>query len=138
MHLLSSFVLSVSSSFPTRQPRRKTSTSVQGPSHRAEHISITEYTFLKWLLATLVMDDDFYEPLSSATSIAQSLGPISIIWSYILSSPLIFIGTVLLALPLLFIAIRPNGNTSEEPGGGQKRTVWMVPYWLPIVGHSLQ
>lgn len=84
------------------------------------------------------MDDDFYEPLSSASSIAQSLGSISSIWSYMLSAPLIFIGTVLLALPLLFIAIRPNGNSSEEPDAGQKRTPWMVPYWLPVVGHSLQ
>lgn len=83
------------------------------------------------------MEDDFYEPLSSAASIAQSSGPITAMWSYILSAPLIFIGTLLLALPLLFIVLQPNGDTSEEPGGGQEKTVWMVPYW-PIVGHSLQ
>jgi hypothetical protein len=79
------------------------------------------------------MEEDFY----TATSVTQVSGPVSFFWSLIPSAPLVLLGTVLLSLPVIFIAIRFNGNP-EERSGGQKRTVWMVPYWIPVVGHSFQ
>lgn len=84
------------------------------------------------------MDDDFYEPLPTTNSVAQSLGSLSGIWNLILSSPLAFLGTALLILPLVFIALRPNKKASDESHDGDTGTVWMVPYSIPLVGHWIQ
>ena len=84
------------------------------------------------------MDDDFYEPPSTASSVAQFWGPLSNIRSIIISAPLIFLWAALLVLPLIFIAARFNENASEGPSDGDKRSVWMFPYTIPVVGHWIQ
>jgi hypothetical protein len=84
------------------------------------------------------MDDDFYEPLSTTGSVARSLASLSRTWNLINATPLIYLGSALLALPLLYIAVRSNGYSSEASGDREKRTVWMVPYPIPIVGHWFQ
>lgn len=84
------------------------------------------------------MDDDFYEPLPTGGSIAPSVHLLSGIWNLITSSPVLLIGAILLALPLVFFTTRPNGNSPEQSGDGGAAAVWMMPYSNPFVGHWFQ
>jgi hypothetical protein len=84
------------------------------------------------------MDDDFYDPVSTSSSVAYSWGSPSSIRGIMLSTPYLFLGTALLALLLAFIAARFNENAPDEPSDGDKRSVWIFPYTIPIVGHWFQ
>lgn len=81
-----------------------------------------------------MVDDDFYEPLSTAV---QRSGLISKLWGLILSIPLSLIVTVLLSLPLIVVATRLlSGYHPGGPDGKQGRAVRKVPYWIPVIGHG--
>jgi hypothetical protein len=84
------------------------------------------------------MDDDFYEPLSASSYVEPSSRSLFSLLDIISSPPLLILGTILLALPLIFIAIRPNGGSSEVSDDRKKNTVWMLPGSTPVVGHWLQ
>jgi hypothetical protein len=81
------------------------------------------------------MADEFYEPLSDAT--LPALGLVSIIRGFVLSPPPGVIIAVILTPFLIIISTRLlSGHPSEEASGKDGRTVWMLPYYVPIVGHG--
>jgi hypothetical protein len=85
------------------------------------------------------MDDDFYEPLSHATAAAQASGLVSSAWKLLLSTPFSFLLTVLLAPLVIVIATRLlSGHPPAKCAGREERSVWMMPYWVPVVGHTFQ
>jgi len=80
--------------------------------------------------------DDFYEPLSNATSASTG---VSSILNLLLEHQVAVTVTVLLAPIILVIATRLlSERPSEQISGRDGKTVWMLPYWLPIVGHAFQ
>jgi hypothetical protein len=87
----------------------------------------------------MAMEDDFYAPLSNVTSEAQDSALISNLWKLILSEPLSIGATVLLALLLIIFATRLlSERPSKKYNDRDARTVWMMPYWVPIIGHAFQ
>ncbi len=72
--------------------------------------------------------DDFYEPESSADSSA---------FSNVLSAPLGLVVAGLLAPFVVVLATRLlSGRASERAHGKNGRTVWLLPYWIPVIGHA--
>lgn len=85
------------------------------------------------------MDDDFYDPLSNATTSSVPAGLVAMIVDAVLGVHIGITVTVLLAPLLVVIATRLlSGRASEEVKGKAGRTVWMPHYWVPIVGHGVQ
>jgi hypothetical protein len=83
------------------------------------------------------MDDDFYEPLSDATT--PSAGLVTVIVDAVLGVHIGIPITVLLTPLLVVIATRLlSGRSSEEVRVKAGRTVWMPHYWVPMVGHGVQ
>jgi hypothetical protein len=82
------------------------------------------------------MEDDFYTA-GSNTAMPQPGPPSSRIWQLLLSAPPPIFTTMLLAPFLLVLMTRIlSGRASEKVNGKNERTVSMLPYWFPIVGHG--
>ena len=80
------------------------------------------------------MDDDFYHPISNAT---EPTGLLVLAWRNILAAPPSIIVTVLLAPILIVVATRLRSERpSKKVDGKDGRTVWMLPYWFPVLGHG--
>ena len=86
------------------------------------------------------MDDDFYEPLPKVISYPSGLVT-HWIPDLVLGSPVRLITAVVLAALVIAIATRLLSGSDSEPekvNGKNGRTVWLLPYWLPVVGHGYQ
>jgi hypothetical protein len=82
------------------------------------------------------MDDDFYSLASNAT--IASPGLLSSVLQSLVASPASILVTLLLFPALVVVATRLlSGRASAPIKGGNGRTVWLPPYWIPIVGHAL-
>jgi hypothetical protein len=85
------------------------------------------------------MDDDFYEPLSNGTSSVAALGFGPAVLNVISATPLAILISVALAPLLIVICTRLlSGHPSEKIASKDGRSVWMLPYWVPILGHGFQ
>jgi hypothetical protein len=83
--------------------------------------------------------DDFYEPLSNATSRGAASGLISSILETIVAAPLAVIVSIVLIPILVVISTRLlSGSTSEGIAGRDGKNVSMLPYWVPVIGHGFQ
>lgn len=80
------------------------------------------------------MDDDFYSPELKAIA---PPGLLYKVWANVVAVPSSLILAILLAPLAIIVATR---YLSERPSkvinGGKERTVWMLPYWFPLVGHG--
>lgn len=85
-----------------------------------------------------MMEDDFYEPLSTTNSVGPASRPLFSLFNILSSSPSLLLVAFILALPLVLIAMRPNGGYSEESDDREKNTIWIVPHSTPLIGHWLQ
>lgn len=74
--------------------------------------------------------DDFYESSpSSRGSLLPSIHP--------LSSHLSLVFAILLAACAIVLATRfLSERVSEKLNDKQERTVWLLPYWVPVIGHA--
>lgn len=79
--------------------------------------------------------DDFYEPLPNRIAPASLSGLILNAWSYILAEPLKSAVFCIVAPLSILIATRLLSGHPESFNGNGK-TVWMLPYWVPILGHA--
>ncbi len=81
------------------------------------------------------MDDDFHS--SGLNSSAPSAARLSMIWTNTLSVSIGILVAILVAPFAIAVATR---YLSEKPSkvvnGRNERTVWIVPYWFPIIGHG--
>ena len=85
------------------------------------------------------MDDDFYEPLPSVVSYPSAL--VTKHLPELLSSPQTAIITVLVTVSLIALTTRLFSGSDSEPDkvdGKNGRTVWLLPYWFPLLGHGYQ
>lgn len=85
------------------------------------------------------MDDDFYEPLPSVVSYPSAL--VTKHLPELLSSPNTAIITVLVTAFVVALATRLLSGSDSEPDrvdGKNGRTVWLLPYWIPLLGHGYQ
>ena len=74
--------------------------------------------------------DDFYDSASSSESSRRSN-------IYHLSTSFNLVLTLLLALFAIAIATRLlSGRPSEKVSGKNERTVWLLPYSIPVIGHA--
>lgn len=81
-----------------------------------------------------IMDDDFYSPVLNSTP--PSLNLLSKVWISILyASPTVMIAA-LLALLAIIVATRYLSERPSRVVSGGGRSVWMLPYWTPIIGHG--
>ncbi len=72
--------------------------------------------------------DDFSEPTSHAESVAYSSA---------LSDPLRLLVAGLLAPCMIFLVTRfMSERASEKVDGKNESTVWLLPYWIPVIGHA--
>jgi len=82
------------------------------------------------------MEDDFYESLNQQPG---NSGLISNVFSSIIAAPLAVVTTFILAPLLIVIVTRVlSGRSSETVKGKDAKTVWILPYWMPVVGHAFQ
>lgn len=74
--------------------------------------------------------DDIYELSPSPRgSLLSSIHP--------LSSHLSLVFAILLAPCAIVLATRfLSERVSEKLNGKQERTVWLLPYWVPVIGHA--
>lgn len=85
--------------------------------------------------------DDFYEPFPGSGSRATASGVSSHIGisNLIFGAPLPILISIVLAPFLVIIATRLlSGHPSEKIDGKDAKSVWMLPYWVPVVGHGFQ
>jgi hypothetical protein len=75
---------------------------------------------------------DFYGPASSADpSLAFK------IWLYLRSAPFGLVVAVFLAPFAVVLATRfLSERVSEKINDKNERTVWRLPYWIPLLGHA--
>ncbi|KAH8683106.1 cytochrome P450 [Tricladium varicosporioides] len=79
------------------------------------------------------MDDSFYEPLANITT--TPLGWISSTWQTLCSPNgflALFLGPILIAMITRYMTGRPTTKAADPNAS----TVWMVPYWIPFMGHA--
>jgi hypothetical protein len=72
--------------------------------------------------------DDFHEPASNANSATFS----DVLTSHISLIVAGFLAPFVVVLATRFLSER----ASEEVNGKNERTVWVFPYWIPIIGHA--
>jgi hypothetical protein len=83
------------------------------------------------------MEDDFYQPLSDTP--ADGSGFLSNVFSSIIAAPFATSITLLLTLLLTALATRQlSGRQSHILSGKYGQTVWLLPYWMPFIGHGFQ
>ncbi|KAG0648510.1 Cytochrome P450 monooxygenase [Hyphodiscus hymeniophilus] len=85
------------------------------------------------------MADDFYEPLPTAVSYPWAL--LTKLHSDLLSSPDTVIIAIFVTIFVIGLTTRLfSGSESEADrvAGKDGRTVWLLPYWFPYVGHGYQ
>ncbi|KAH8598027.1 cytochrome P450 [Bisporella sp. PMI_857] len=84
--------------------------------------------------------DDFYEPLINSTD--TNSGIAHWVFETVLSAP-VTVSITFALLPLLIFCITRllSGHDSEIVGDGDdsfRRSVWLLPYWIPIIGHGFK
>lgn len=81
------------------------------------------------------MDDDFHSPGPNVT--APPGGLLYKVWAIAVSAPPAFIIAILLAPLAIVVATRYlSERPSKVVSAGKERTVWLLPYWLPFIGHG--
>ncbi|KAH8821696.1 cytochrome P450 [Xylogone sp. PMI_703] len=82
--------------------------------------------------------DDFWEPALNSSSSVPAAGLVSRALNIIYKTPASVIFTTIFGFISLIILTRLiSGNTSKEIDGQHNRSVWMPPYWIPIIGHAI-
>ena len=83
--------------------------------------------------------DDFLEVLSNATRSASDIALLSTISNFVVKAPVSVLVSIALVPFVLIIATRLlTGRASENIAGKDGRSVWMKPYWVPVLGHGFQ
>jgi hypothetical protein len=85
------------------------------------------------------MADDFYEPLPTAVSFPSGL--FTKVLPELLSTPDSALITILVTAFLIAFVTRLLTGSDSEPervDGKDGKTVWLLPYWIPFIGHGYQ
>lgn len=83
--------------------------------------------------------DDFYHFLPDATSDITAPGVLSSVRDLVYKLPFSVLVSIALAPFLIVIATRLlSGRSSEKIAGKDGRSVWLLPYWVPYVGHGFR
>lgn len=85
------------------------------------------------------MADDFYEPLPSVISYPSGL--VTKHLPDLVRSPTSLITAILVTIAVVIVSTRLlSGNDSEleKFEGKDGRTVWLLPYWIPFIGHGYE
>jgi hypothetical protein len=85
------------------------------------------------------MADDFYEPLPSVVSYPSAL--VTKHLPDLVRSPISLVTTILVTIVVIAVATRLISGNDSEPEkfeGKDGRTVWLLPYWIPFIGHGYE
>lgn len=85
------------------------------------------------------MADHFNEPLRHIVSYPS--GWISYYFFQLLHEPQRFMITLIVTVLVVGIATRLLSGSDSKPetvNGKPGRTIWLLPHWVPFIGHGLQ